>query len=405
MTLVSLFNKTFQTHADKVAIEFNDKTVTFGEINKSANKVANALRDLSVKKGDRVALFLSNSLELIYFFIGILKNGSVVVPMNTFFKERETSHILNNSGAKVILTDKERLPTIKKILPGLEGSKHIITVDSNDLTSYNELIDSASDEDPNIELNGQDGSIMFYTSGTTGKPKGVIHDTGGYAIQAYQTCKWNFNLNRGDVMWCTADVGWITGHTYAFYGPLLVGATTLIYEGGPDYPNLGRWWKIIKENKVNVFYTAPTAIRMFMKQGDKWLKKYNLKSLKILGSVGEPIDIDSWNWYFKNIGKSRCPIMDTWWQTETGGIMISPIPFVTPTIPTFATLPFPGIQPCLMDETGEEIKGSASVFSPNSVLSHADSSFLNCETPVTSKNNCQFFSLFIGASFMCESGG
>jgi acetyl-CoA synthetase len=211
-------------------------------------------------------------------------------------------------------------------------------------------------------MKSEDTMFILYTSGTTGKPKGILHDTGGYAMQAYATSSWNFNLKKGEVMWCTADIGWITGHTYATYGPLLTGATTLIYEGGPDYPNPGRWWKIIQDNKVSVFYTAPTAVRMFMRIDEKWIKKYDLSSLKILGSVGEPIDVKSWEWYFKTIGGSRCPIIDTWWQTETGGTLINVLPAIGPIVPTVSGKSFPGIKHIIVDDKGKEVRSGKQGF-------------------------------------------
>jgi acetyl-CoA synthetase len=196
--------------------------------------------------------------------------------------------------------------------------------------------------------------FLLYTSGSTGKPKGIIHGTGGYMLQAYTTNKYVFDLRNEDLFWCTADVGWVTGHTYVVYGPLLNGASVLMYEGAPDAPDFGRFWKIIQDHKVTVFYTAPTAIRAFMKWGDEWVKKHNLNSLRLLGSVGEPINPEAWLWYHRNIGAERCPIVDTWWQTETGGHMITPIPGCTPTKPGSATLPFFGVDAAVLDENGNE---------------------------------------------------
>jgi len=205
-------------------------------------------------------------------------------------------------------------------------------------------------------VESNDMLFILYTSGTTGKPKGVVHDSGGYITQAYWTTKWDFDLHDEDIIWCTADIGWITGHTYACYGPLSLGATTLIYEGAPDFPDPGRWWKIIQDNRVSVLYTAPTAIRMFIKFGDGWPSKYDLRSLKILGTVGEVIDEESWLWYLEKVGGGRCPVIDTWWQTETGGTLINALPGIGPFIPTVAGRSFPGTRHIVVDEKGRKTR-------------------------------------------------
>jgi len=254
-------------------------------------------------------------------------------------------------------TNEEKLSGLKSIrdkiqkLMEFEGVVLEKVLEVNKVDNEHDFVyDLTAKNNHNYIVNG------FITHNTTGTPKGIIHDTGGYAVQAYWTTKYNFNLHEEDIMWCTADVGWITGHTYAFYGPLLNGSTSLIYEGSPDFPDMGRWWKIIDDNKVSVLYTAPTAIRMFMKAGNKWLKKYNLNSLKILGTVGEPIDEDAWDWYLKKIGKGRCPIIDTWWQTETGGTLINALPGIGPFIPTVAGKSFPGTRHLIVNEKAKPVK-------------------------------------------------
>ena len=220
------------------------------------------------------------------------------------------------------------------------------------------LLDKADSHCPPEIMNAEDPLFILYTSGSTGKPKGMVHTIAGYMVYTAYTFKNIFQYNADDIYWCTADIGWITGHSYIVYGPLANGATTVMFEGVPTYPDLGRFWQVVEKHRINQFYTAPTAIRALAKEPLSFVENYDLSSLKVLGTVGEPINEEAWHWYNENIGKTRSPIVDTWWQTETGGIMISPIPFATPTIPTFATLPFPGIQPCLINEESEEITGN-----------------------------------------------
>ena len=230
-------------------------------------------------------------------------------------------------------------------------------IDGRDLL-LDDLLSIASEECEAELMDAEDPLFILYTSGSTGKPKGMVHSTAGYMVYTAYTFKNVFQYKDNDVYWCTADIGWITGHSYIVYGPLLNGATTLMFEGVPSYPDFGRFWQIVEKFKVNQFYTAPTAIRALAKEGLEYTETYDLSSLKVLGTVGEPINEEAWHWYDDNIGKRKSPIVDTWWQTETGGVMITPIPFATPTKPTYATLPFPGIQPALMDENGDEIIGN-----------------------------------------------
>jgi acetyl-CoA synthetase len=248
-------------------------------------------------------------------------------------------------------------PSIKKCIV-LERTKSKISMQSGrDIWWHEEIINANSDFPAEI-MDSEDPLFILYTSGSTGKPKGILHTTAGYMVYAEYSFRNVFQYKEGDVYWCTADIGWITGHSYIVYGPLLAGATTLMFEGVPTYPDAGRFWKIVEENKVNIFYTAPTAIRALEAKGIEFVNPYDLSSLKVLGTVGEPINEDAWHWYDKEIGKENCPIVDTWWQTETGGIMISNLAGITPSKPTFATLPLPGIQPCLVDEKGKEMQGN-----------------------------------------------
>lgn len=343
--------------------------ITYGELYEKVNKFANVLKSLGVKKGEAVSIYLPMIPEALVAMLACTRIGAIHSVVFSAFAPDALRSRIQDCEAKILVTadgyyrrgEKENL--LKKARKAARGTKlkKIIVVNRfkhqkyfGRFVDYDSLMkDSPTLCSPEM-VNSEDPMFILYTSGTTGKPKGIIHDTGGYAVQSYYTTKWVFNLNKEDIMWCTADIGWITGHTYAFYGPLLNGATTLIYEGTPDFPNPGRWWDIIDKYKVSVFYTAPTAIRMFVRWGDKYPKKHKLDSLKILGTVGEPIDKESWNWYFKKIGKSRCPIIDTWWQTETGGTLINVLPGIGPFIPTIAGKSFPGTRHVILDKNGRK---------------------------------------------------
>ena len=369
-----------QTRGDKVAIlwEGDDpkksKKITYKELYKEVCKFSNVLKNQGVKKGDCVTIYLPMIPEAAIAMLACSRIGAVHSVVFGGFSPDSLADRINDCDSAIIITadegtrggkiiplkdnaDKaaEKAPCLKQMIVVKRTGNKINWNEARDFW-YEKLMNNVSDISPPEKMNSEDPLFILYTSGTTGMPKGIVHDTGGYATQAYLTTKWNFNLRDNDIMWCTADIGWITGHTYAFYGPLLNGGTTLIYEGAPDFPNFSRWWKIINQNKVNVFYTAPTAIRMFMKAGDKYLKNHIFSSLKILGTVGEPIDKNAWMWYFRKIGKNRCPIIDTWWQTETGGTLINALPGIGPFIPTVAGKSFPGTRHIIVNEKGKQVK-------------------------------------------------
>ncbi len=372
-----------RTRGEKTAILFepnnpNEKAehITYNQLSKKVNQFANVLKDQGIKKGDRVCIYLPMIPELVISLLACARIGAIHSVVFAGFSSTALSTRINDSDCKIVITSDgsyrgRKTINLKEIVDeGLEVCKGVHTVlvvkrinsEIKMLKGRDKwlqpLLNNASDEcEPEI-MDSEDALFILYTSGSTGKPKGMVHTIAGYMVYTAYTFKNMFQYKEEDVYWCTADIGWITGHSYIVYGPLANGATTVMFEGIPSFPDYGRFWKIIEKHKINQFYTAPTAIRAFAKQNLKFVENYNLSSLKVIGSVGEPINEEAWHWYNDNIGKKKSPIIDTWWQTETGGIMISPIPYVTPTIPTYATLPFIGIQPALMDDEGNELIGN-----------------------------------------------
>ena len=370
------------TRGDKTAILFepNDpkegaEHITYKQLYHRVNKFANVLKDKGIKKGDRVCIYVPMIPELAISVLACARIGAIHSVVFAGFSSTALSTRINDSDCKMVITSDGSYRGAKTIdLKGivddaLEDCDCVETVlvakrINSDITMkegrdewLQPLLDKASDRLTATVMDAEDPLFILYTSGSTGMPKGMVHTTAGYMVYTAYTFKNAFQYKENDVYWCTADIGWITGHSYIVYGPLANGATTVMFEGVPSYPDFGRFWDIVEKHKVNQFYTAPTAIRALAKQGVELVEKHDLSSLKVLGSVGEPINEEAWHWYNDNIGKGKSPIIDSWWQTETGGIMITPIPYVTPTKPTYATLPFIGIQPCLMDENASELKG------------------------------------------------
>jgi len=334
------------------------------------------LKNQGVKKGDRVCIYLPMIPELAISVLACARIGAIHSVVFAGFSATALSSRINDSDCQIIITSDgsfrgsktidlkgivdEALadcPNVKTVLVVKRINSDIQMKQGRDQW-LQPLLDKSSTECKPEIMDAEDPLFILYTSGSTGKPKGMVHTIAGYMVYTAYTFKNVFNYKDNDVYWCTADIGWITGHSYIVYGPLANGATTVMFEGVPSYPDYGRFWKIVEKLKITQFYTAPTAIRALAKESLDFVTKYNLSSLKVLGSVGEPINEEAWHWYNDNIGKKKSPIIDSWWQTETGGIMISPLPYITPTIPTYATLPLPGIQPCLMNEHSEEIKGN-----------------------------------------------
>ncbi|SNR15347.1 acetate--CoA ligase [Tenacibaculum jejuense] len=371
------------TRGEKTAILFEPNNpneaaehITYRDLYKRVNKLANVLKAKGIKKGDRVCIYLPMIPELAVSLLACARIGAIHSVVFAGFSSTALATRINDAECKMVITSDgsyrgskmidlkgivdealEECPCVENVLVVKRINSEINVVQGRDQW-LQPLLDEASDECEAEIMNAEDPLFILYTSGSTGKPKGMLHTTAGYMVYTAYTFKNVFQYRENDVYWCTADIGWITGHSYIVYGPLANGATTVMFEGVPSYPDYSRFWQIVEKHKVNQFYTAPTAIRALAKEGLSHVESSDLSSLKILGTVGEPINEEAWHWYDDNIGKRKSPIVDTWWQTETGGIMITPIPFSTPTKPTYATLPFPGIQPALMDAEGSEIKGN-----------------------------------------------
>ncbi len=339
------------------------RRLTYAELHAEVQKFASALKALGISKGDRVAVYMGMTPELAIALLACARIGAVHSVIFGGFAANAIADRVNDSGCVAIITQDTsyrrggEIPlkrTVDEAMNACHTVKHVIVyrrsgTPVNMVTGrdrwWHDLVEAAPTHCPAEQLDSEDPLYILYTSGTTGKPKGLVHTTGGYAVQTYLTTKYVFDIRDEDVYWCTADIGWVTGHSYVVYGPLQNGATVLMYEGAPNWPDFSRFWKIVDDHKVSIFYTAPTAIRAFIKWGDQHVEKHDLSSLRLLGTVGEPINPEAWMWYREKIGHNRCPIVDTWWQTETGSIMIAPIPGAVPTKPGSATRPFFGIQP------------------------------------------------------------
>lgn len=348
--------------------------ISYHKLHKEVSRIANVLKNNGIEKGDRVCIYLPMIPELAYTVLACARIGAIHSVVFAGFSANALASRINDSDCKIVVTADggyrgnktiNLKNIVDKALESCSVSIVLVIQRTNDKINWvegrdkrlAEEVEKVNDHCPPVEMDAEDALFILYTSGSTGKPKGMVHTIGGYMVYAGYSFKNVFQYEEGDIYWCTADIGWITGHTYIVYGPLLNGATTVMFEGIPSYPDFGRFWEIVEKHKVNQFYTAPTAIRSLAKHDLKFVTDYNLSSLKVLGTVGEPINQEAWDWYYNHIGKEKCPIVDTWWQTETGGIMISPIPFSTPTKATFATFPLPGILPVLMDKNGEELEG------------------------------------------------
>ncbi len=353
------------------------RKITYKQLYAQVCQFANALKAQGVKKGDRVCIYMPMTPELSVALLACARIGAIHSVVFAGFSAVSLADRIKDAHATVVLTSDynargaKNIPvktvvdealglgcdTVRTVIVHQNTGDPVKMTEGRDIW-WHDAIKGKRKSCKATTMDSEDMLFILYTSGSTGKPKGVVHTHGGYMVYTDFTFRNVFQYQEGDVYWCTADIGWITGHSYILYGPLLAGATTMMFEGVPTYPDAGRFWDVIQRHKVNIFYTAPTAIRALMAAGDQWINNRRMPSLRVLGTVGEPINEEAWHWYNEKVGKKRCPIVDTWWQTETGGILISPIADITPTKPCFATLPLPGVQPCLVDASGKEITGN-----------------------------------------------
>jgi len=377
----NILEANIKKHPNKVAFyweanspDTSNKTITYQELHDEVCKLANGLKELGVEKGDRVCLYMPMVIESIVSILACARIGAIHSIIFAGFSAKALADRINDANAKVLITSKElyrgnKTVDLKSIvteaLKMCQYLQNIIVLNPENSESilhnefekdYNKLIENQLPSCEAISMNSEDMLFILYTSGSTGKPKGVVHTCGGYMVYTAYSFQNVFQYEPNDVFWCTADIGWITGHSYIVYGPLLSGATSILFEGVPTFPDAGRFWEVVDKYKVNQFYTAPTAIRSLISCGDEYVEKYDLSSLKVIGSVGEPINEEAWNWYYEKVGKKKAALVDTWWQTETGGIMLSGLGDLSPMKPTHAGYPLPGIQPVLIDQEGIEIK-------------------------------------------------
>ena len=380
---VNCLDRHLATRAEQTAIIWegdnpnNDKKITYRELHQQVCKFANVLKSQGINKGDRVCIYLPMIAEAATVILACTRIGAVhSIVFGGFSAEALKDRILDSDCKILICADEgfrggkttpikanadiaaESCPSLEKMIVIKHSGSHVEWNSNRDVW-YHEAMAEASEDCPAEEMDAEDPLFILYTSGSTGKPKGVVHTTGGYLLMAAMTHKYVFDYHDGDIYWCTADIGWVTGHTYIIYGPLCNGATTLMFEGVPTYPEADRFWQVVDKHQVNIFYTAPTAIRALMAQGEEFVTRTDRSSLRVLGSVGEPINPEAWEWYYNVVGKGQCPIVDTWWQTETGSILITPLPGATDLKPGSATLPFFGVKPYIIDNEGKVLQGEA----------------------------------------------